>query len=249
MTEGGFAINLEMRGKDQPFSADVGNRVRSLRSITRQDMPLTAINHTRNHIAASVREVIRTYFPADYCSLCHVFAVVGANLATIALEREFRPVAGLAAIDSGANQLIVMADDRAFANQKGGAYHCWIESSDHLPFKKVLIDLTFGHNHMYARKNGLPWAGGTPPRYLWGYFDQLVIAGAIEDLRPDFGKNRIWLCETDAGVSWMARHLEANLSGYVNLTAAALKIYRRRLPSARFNLIAPLLEPSMLAYA
>ena len=196
--------------------------------------------HQRELIAASVREAIRTQFPNDYCSLCHAFAVVGANIAAIALERSYRPVAGLAALDSGANQLIVMADESAFTNLEGGAYHCWIESVDHAPGKKELVDLTFGHNHIYARNNGLPWAGQKPPAYLWGDFDELAIGGALESLRPGFGKSRIWLRETDAGVRWMAGHLDANLNGYVALTASALKIYRRRLPAARFQLLAPL---------
>jgi hypothetical protein len=209
----------------------------------------TTLYHCREHIAASVRQAIRTQYPKDYCSLCHAYAVVGANLAAIALEHVFRPVAGLAAIDSGTNQLIVMADDTAFASGAGGAYHCWIESVDHAPGERELVDLTFGHNHMYARKNGFLWAGRKPPAYLWGNFDNLVIGGELEALRPDFGKSRIWLRETDAGVGWMARHLEANLNGYVKLTASALKIYRKRLPAARFSLVAPLLDSGTVVYS
>lgn len=186
-----------------------------------------ATQHIQERIAAAVREVIRTQYPADYCSLCHAFAVVGTNVAAIVLERSFRPVAGLAAIDSGANQLIIMADDRAFANEQGGAYHCWIESTDHAPADKQLLDFTFGHNHIYARKNGFPWAGATAPRFLWGRFDALTMTGPLHALQPGFGKEKIWLQETDAGVAWMARHLETNINAYVNLTAAALKIYQK----------------------
>lgn len=187
----------------------------------------SATQHIQERIAAAVREVIRTQYPVDYCSLCHAFAVVGTNVAAIVLERSFRPVAGLAAIDSGANQLIIMADDRAFASEQGGAYHCWIESTDHAPGDKQLVDFTIGHNHIYARKNGFAWAGATPPRFLWGPFEELAIGGPLHALEPGFGKQKIWLQETDAGVSWMARHLEANINGYVNLTAAALKIYQK----------------------
>jgi hypothetical protein len=58
---------------------------------------------------------------------------------------------------------------------------------------------------------------------LWGNFDKLVIGVELIDVRPDFGKSRIWLRETDRGVKWLARHLEVNLNGYVKLTASALK--------------------------
>jgi hypothetical protein len=187
----------------------------------------SAEKYIQERVAAAVREVIRTQYPVDYSSLCHAFAVVGTNVAAVVLERSFRPVAGLAAIDSGANQLIVMADDRAFANEQGGAYHCWIESTDHTPGEKLLLDFTIGHNHIYARKNGFAWAGASAPRFLWGRFDELALTGPLHALQPGFGKHKIWLQETDAGVTWMARHLESNINGYISLTAAALKIYQK----------------------
>lgn len=199
---------------------------------------------TKEIIAASVRETMRAHYPQDYSSLCHAFAVVGTNLAAIVLERSFRPVAGLAAIDSGGGTVIAMADDRAFANEQGGAYHCWIESTDHAPGQKELVDLTFGHNHIYARNNGLAWSGVTPPRYLWGPFDKLALCGPLADLPGPIGKDRIWLQETEAGVAWMARHLDSNISGYVELTAAALRAYERRMPAARSALKIPVRRAS-----
>jgi hypothetical protein len=68
---------------------------------------------------------------------------------------------------------------------------------------------------------------------LWAHFDQLTVESSLADLRTDFEKDRIWMCETDAGVRWMASHLDASISGYVNLTAAALKNYRKRLPALK----------------
>ena len=61
----------------------------------------------------------------------------------------------MAAIDAGNDQIIVMADEQAFSNPLGGAYHCWIESDDAAPVE--LVDLTFEHNHIYAEANGYPW--------------------------------------------------------------------------------------------
>jgi hypothetical protein len=57
-------------------------------------------------IAGGVRHSLGRWFPDNFYSLCHAFAVVGANLASIALGHNYRPVAGLAAIDGGAGQLI-----------------------------------------------------------------------------------------------------------------------------------------------
>lgn len=190
---------------------------------------------------------MRAQYPQDYSSLCHAFAVVGTNLAAIVLGREFRPVAGLAAIDSGGGTCIAMADDLAFASDQGGAYHCWIESADHAPGEKELVDLTFGHNHIYARKNGLAWSGEAPPRFLWGPFDDLVVGGSLGALTGPIGKDRIWLQETDAGVAWMARHLDANIGGYVELTAAALRVFQSKLPAARRQLRSSLPEQRQIA--
>jgi hypothetical protein len=179
-------------------------------------------------IAASVREVIRAQYPEDYMSLCHAYAVVGANLASIALQRVYKPVAGLAAIDSGAGTLIYMADASAFKNEAGGAYHCWIESTDTAPEDKELVDFTFGHNRIYALKNELPWSGVAPPRYLWGPYRDVVLGGPLHELRAGFGKEKIWLQGSDEGTHWMADHLQANMNGYVQLTAAALKTYKKK---------------------
>jgi len=186
---------------------------------------MTRIQQT---IASTVREVIRTHFPEDYTALCHAYAVVGANLASIALDKAYRPVAGLAAIDSGAGTLITMADERAFANDLGGSYHCWIESVEEPGQPKELVDFTFSHNRVYALRNGYQWAGAASPRYLWGPFDALTMPGELRDLQPGFGKEKIWLQECDAGVHWMAQHLEINVLGYIELTAAALRVYRKQ---------------------
>lgn len=186
-------------------------------------------------IAATVRDVVRTRYPGDYCSLCHIFAVVGANLASIALDRVFQPVAGLAVIDAGAGNLIYMADNAAFNSDIGGAYHCWIESCDGPRDDKQLIDLTFGHNRQYAQKNALPWFGGSPPRYLWGSYRDLVLDCDLTELRPGFGQNKIWLQATGAGEQWMFNHLNNHLNAYVDLTAMALKIYKKKYPRLSFH--------------
>lgn len=173
-------------------------------------------------------------YPQDHCSLCHVYAVVGANLASIALHRAYKPVAGLAAIDAGAGQIIYMADNLAFYSPAGGSYHCWIESCDLDLHERELLDFTIGHNRMYALKNGLPWSGALPPRYLWGLFEELVPDCELHDLPPNFGKDKIWVRETDSGLAWMEQHLTEHLNAYVNLTAMALKALRKNKLSSAY---------------
>jgi hypothetical protein len=176
-------------------------------------------------IASSVRQSLCHWFPHNFYSLCHAFAVVGSNVASIVCNRNYRPVAGLAAIDAGNDQIIVMADEQAFHNPIGGAYHCWIESDDEDPLE--LVDFTFGHNHVYAEANGYPWGGDASPDYLWGLSSAISIRTPLSALRPGFGKDKIWVKEPAAGVQWMQRHMADNTNAYVQLTSEALVHYKR----------------------
>jgi hypothetical protein len=175
-------------------------------------------------IASSVRQSLCHWFPHNFYSLCHAFAVVGSNVASIVCNRNYRPVAGLAAIDAGNDQIIVMADEQAFHNPIGGAYHCWIESDDEDPLE--LVDFTFGHNHVYAEANGYPWGGDASPDYLWGLSSAISIRTPLSALRPGFGKDKIWVKEPAAGVQWMQRHMADNTNAYVQLTSEALVHYK-----------------------
>jgi hypothetical protein len=176
-------------------------------------------------IATSVRTSLCHWFPHNFYSLCHAFAVVGSNLASIALDRNYRPVAGLAAIDAGNDQVIVMADEQAFHSPQGGAYHCWIESDDDAPLE--LVDFTFGHNQIYAEANGYPWHGEDAPAYLWGLSDAISLRSPLSGLRSGFGKNKIWVSEPPSGPPWMQAHIASNTNAYVQLTSDALVRYHQ----------------------
>ncbi|MDT8991982.1 hypothetical protein RQP54_14010 [Curvibacter sp. APW13] len=180
-------------------------------------------------VAAGVRLTMRTHFPHNFYSLCHAYAVLGSNVASIATGREYRPVAGHAAFDAG-HEVIAMDEERAFGNGQGGAYHCWIESHGHTP--RELVDLTFGNNHHYAIANGFSWRGPRPPEYLWGTFDRLTVDLPRQQLVPGFGQDRIWLQETTSGALWMEDHINANANAYLRLTTLALCHYRDRMEAA-----------------
>lgn len=190
------------------------------------DIPLVQLKQAA--IAQAVRHSLCQQYPDTFYALCHAFAVVGSNLASIVFGTPYRPVAGSAALDAGHGTLIVMAEDRAFDTLQGGAYHCWIESQG--PQPRQLVDLTFGHNHIYARANGYAWHGDTPPAYLWGDYDRLVLGGRLEALQSGFGQHRIWLLESAAGARWIERHIAENAQAYVQLTADALSHYHQGQP-------------------
>ena len=193
-------------------------------------------------IAATVNGVIRRLFPDDYSSLCHVHAIVGANLISIVLNRVYRPVAGLAVIDCGKGNFIRLLDNAAFANPAGGAFHCWIESAEVVIREKEVVDLTFRHNKDYAAKNGFAWRRPDPPEFLWGPWSRVVIRADLARLPPSFAEGKVWLHETDEGWDWMTHHLAENMNAYVTLTAEALKELQAALPPGS-SLLAPLLPP------
>jgi hypothetical protein len=185
-------------------------------------------------IAESVNRTIRQFFPVDYCSLCHAHAIVGANVISVTLQRNFRPVAGLAVIDCGGGTFIRLMDNSAFNNAVGGAFHCWIESVDDNPARRELVDLTFRHNKDYAAKNRIPWKKKNTPDFLWGKRDRIVVNADINNIPTDFAARPIWLHETAEGANWITRHLADNMGAYVTLTSNTLQMLRQRNPRLKF---------------
>ncbi|MET3135155.1 hypothetical protein AAKU55_005458 [Oxalobacteraceae bacterium GrIS 1.11] len=181
----------------------------------------------KNNIAEAVNATIRKMYPDEYCSLCHVYAIVGSNMASIVLDRVYRPVSGLALIDCGRGNFIKLTDNNAFANPIGGAFHCWIESADEAFPEKEVIDFTFRHNREYATKNKMQWHQPTPPPYLWDKHHILVVDAELDNIPSSFPAGKVWLRETDEGWDWMTNHLAENINAYVTLTAQALNTYRR----------------------
>jgi len=200
-------------------------------------------------IAHCVNQVIRQYYPEQYCSLCHVYAVIGSNLASIVLGRVYRPVAGLAAVDCGGGQLMRMMDNSAFANPAGGSYHCWIESADDLIAECEVIDLTFRHNHVYAVKNGYGWQRELPPDFLWGPRSSIVVQAPPDAIPLAFPDGTVWLHETDEGWQWMTQQLLAHQNAFVALTAEALKLFQASLPPDSRLLPQPAEAPATVALA
>ncbi|MCG2585463.1 hypothetical protein [Massilia sp. TS11] len=200
-------------------------------------LPLQAL------ITDSVQSVIRRTYPQRYSALCHAHAIVGANLISIVFNRVYRPVAGFAIIDCGGGQHIHLRDNQAFANEAGGAYHCWIESVDETVGEREVIDLTVRNNREYAEAQGVRWLREDPPTYLWGHWSQTVLACDAEHLPHRFPPGMTWLRETDAGWTFITRHLHENMNAYVSLTAAAIQALQARLPRGS-QLLAPLIAPS-----
>ncbi|MYM21542.1 hypothetical protein GTP46_02635 [Duganella sp. FT135W] len=154
------------------------------------------------------------------------------------LDRVFRPVAGLAAVDCGNGQLMRMMDNTAFANPAGGAYHCWIESADDVVGEREVVDLTFRHNHTYAEKNGFGWQRELPPDFLWGPQSRIVVKAPLAAIPDRFPDGMVWLCETDEGWAWMMDQLATHQNAFVALTTQALQLFQASLPPES-TLLAP----------
>ena len=195
-------------------------------------------------VADAVEQVVQSAFPGKAASLCHVHAIVGANLASLAFDRAYRPVAGWGAIDCGAGRLVKLMDNDAFSSGVGGAYHCWIESTDQSLDTREVIDFSCRHNEEYVRKHNMSWNRLAGPAYVWGTYQDLVIDCTDFDLPSRIPDDRIWVRESEVGGQWMARHLCAHVAEYVKLTTVALKIYRAALDTVRRSVVSPAYSPA-----
>jgi hypothetical protein len=173
-------------------------------------------------IARSVDSTIREYFPERYLTLCHDYAIIGSNVVSIALGRQYRPVAGLAKFDCGNGNFINFTDDLAFFKEGGGAFHCWIESSTQDRCDKEIIDFSFMHKEKFAAIHNMAWRK-MPSNYLWGLATDLVIDAELNNLPPKFPDGKVWLRETQNGIGWMNQRIAAHVEYYVSATALALK--------------------------
>lgn len=192
-------------------------------------------------VADAVSGVLRARYPQTYHSLCHAHAIVGANVISIVLNRVYRPVAGLALIDCGRG-LVCLTDNAAFANPAGGAYHCWIESTDRSFKDTEVVDLSHRHSHIYTRRNGMVWTRAAPPDYVWGARHEIVVNAELHTMPDAFDDGQFWVRETREGAAFLTHHITDNMNAYVVLTAEALRDLQRRLPSG-----SRLLEPLMPA--
>ena len=186
-------------------------------------MPLPAdLYAIRDQIVDSVDSVIRSMFPELYFGLCHTYAIVGSNVASLVLGREYRPVAGLTVIDCGSGDMMKLLENEAFSRSAGGSYHCWIESCPNEGEDKELIDIAFKHNAAYANTHGLNWQQ-KDSNYLWGPYRDLVLDAELEALPTAFPEGKIWLKETPEGSAWIRSHIAKHENAYVELTSRALR--------------------------
>jgi hypothetical protein len=194
-------------------------------SVPGWTLPLTepvSVEQVKPLVVRAVDYAIRSLFPKKYFGLCHVYAIVGASLASTTLGREYRPVAGMAVIDAGAGCMLKLLDNDAFSRNQGGAYHCWIESMGSDSNDRELIDLTFQHNRDYAKKHKLIWRKKSSG-YLWGKRHDIVIESALADLPKQFPDGKFWVQETAEGARWIDTQLSAHMDEYVKLTTFAMK--------------------------
>ncbi len=171
-------------------------------------------------IANAVDITIRQFFPRKYSGLCHIYAIVGSNVLSIALNQHFIPVAGIAIIDAGGGKRLEMLDKTAFSKERGGSYHCWIES-DGLD-DTLLIDFIFRHNAAYATTQGIKWRKKRKA-YLWGLKRDLHINSEQSALPRVFPEGKVWFQKCDEGDDFLNYQLANYALDHIKITGLALK--------------------------
>jgi hypothetical protein len=180
----------------------------------------------------AVDGTIRALCPNTYESLCYIYAVIGANVMSITLKRNYRPVAGIAIIDAGGGKHLEFLDDTALERGKGGSYHCWIESVEANESQKELVDFTFGNNPNFAEANGIKWKAKKAD-YLWGRAKDINIGGHITELPKTFPEGKVWFLETKNAQEWLVMHLQEHVNDYAKMTFLALRKYNQQLEEFR----------------
>ncbi len=165
---------------------------------------------------------MRQLFPRKYAGLCHVYAIVGANVLSVCFPVEYRPVAGVAVIPTGSG-FLEMLDDSAFHKRQGGAYHCWMESVGEK--SKELVDLSFGNNAEYANICGVSW---TKPRqdYLQGMSRRINLATRYHVPPAQIPDDKVWFKETENGRNWLALQMVKHEQEYARITGLVLRRIR-----------------------
>ncbi|MCE5182386.1 MAG: hypothetical protein LLG15_11340 [Betaproteobacteria bacterium] len=178
------------------------------------------LRRQQQFIASAVDATIRQLFPAKYAGLCHVYAIVGSNVLSIVLGHHYIPVAGLGVIDAGGGCFLEMLDNAAFNRERGGSFHCWIESADLAEIE--LIDFTFRHNAVYAATQGIKWRN-KGKAYLWGLKSDLLLDVDQSKLPKVFPDGKVWFQKTDEGAIFIKKHIAEHMNAHIKITRHVLK--------------------------
>lgn len=179
-------------------------------------------------IANALDRVIRQLFPESYQALCHLYAIVGAVVLSHCYGRDFIPVAGIAMIPTG-DGLLEMLDEGGFFRSSGGAYHCWIESSD--PHESILVDFAFKNNEEYAATCGVAWKRESQD-FLWG--DKFLLNIGEHEMTPptDIPVDKVWYRRTVSGMNWIDFQLTEKRNEYAKVCSFVLYQIRRDIVEA-----------------
>ncbi len=182
----------------------------------------------------AVDTTIKALCPSTFDSVCYIYAIIASNVMTVALKKNYRPVAGVALIYAGGDRFLEFLDDSTLLTDRGAAYHCWVESdvAGESAKQKELIDFTFGNNPGFAETHGIKW---TAPKsdYLWGLAKDINIGGELEKLPKKFPPGKVWFKETVNGRDWLTGHLQKHVNDYAKITFLALRHYNMAIEEYR----------------
>lgn len=184
----------------------------------------------------AVDTTIRALCPTTFDSVCYIYAIIASNVMTVALKKNYRPVAGYAVFDAGGGKYLEFLDDSTLLTGRGAAYHCWVESFDARENAKQreLVDFTFGNNPGYAESHGIRW---TSPKqdYLWGLVKDINLGGDVLQLPKKFPPGKGWFQETKNGQEWIIGHVKKHENDYAKVTFLALRHYNHLIEEYRSN--------------
>lgn len=185
---------------------------------------------------AAVDTTIKALCPTTFDSVCYIYAIIASNVMTVALKKNYRPVAGVALIDAGGGRFLEFLDDTTLESGRGGAYHCWVESNvaGESAKEKELVDFTFGNNPAYAEAHGVKWTAAKH-NYLWGLAKDINLGGELEKLPKKFPPGKVWFHETVNGHKWLSAHLQKHVNDYAKMTFLALRQYNQAIEDYRSN--------------
>lgn len=135
-----------------------------------------ALNAVMEEAAAEARLTMGTL------GRCADYALVGARVLRLLLNRPYTALSGGEVIDCGSGLYVAMHPGR---KARRGArklselkdYHCWIEALHPMPdgsLRREIIDFTMRHDPLVAEVCGLPFTRSHRHDYLWAWQEEIA---------------------------------------------------------------------------
>ena len=135
-----------------------------------------ALNAVMEEAAAEARLTMGTL------GRCADYALVGARVLRLLLNRPYTALSGGEVIDCGSGLYVAMHPGRKARRSARKLselkdYHCWIEALHPMPdgsLRREIIDFTMRHDPLVAEVCGLPFTRSHRHDYLWAWQEEIA---------------------------------------------------------------------------